>query len=100
MKPGWTRREFLKSTAALMVFESADIALGASSANSLPKRRLGKTDEMVSIVGSGSGTRFCPMPDEDEAQALLERASDLGITYVDSAASYTRTGIVRLRHNR
>jgi len=100
MKPGWTRREFLKSTAALMVFESADIALGAGSANSLPKRRLGKTGEMVSIVGFGSGTRFCSMPDEDEAQALLERAFDLGITYFDSAGSYTRKGIERLSEKR
>src|SRR5437870_4264667 len=100
MKPGWTRREFLKSTAALMVFESADIALGAGSANSLPKRRLGKTGEMVSIVGFGSGIRFCSMPDEDEAQALLERAFDLGITYFDSAGSYTRKGIERLSEKR
>ncbi len=40
------------------------------------------------------------MPDEDEAQALLERAFDLGITYFDSAGSYTRKGIERLSEKR
>src|SRR5919197_6676809 len=96
MKPTWTRREFLKSTAAVVALESTNIALGANSANTLPKRRLGKTGEMVSIIGFGSGSRFCSIPDEDAAQALLERAFDSGITYFDTAGSYTRKGIERL----
>src|SRR6059036_1944414 len=100
MKPDWTRQEFLKSTTTLIVFESADIALGAGSANSLPKRRLGKTGEMVSIVGFGSGTRFCSMQDEDAALVLLERAFELGVNYFDTAASYTRKGLERLSEKR
>jgi uncharacterized protein len=100
MTPHWTRREFLKSTAALMVLGAADSALGVSSSSSLPKRRLGKTGEMVSIIGFGSGTRFCSIPDEDAAQALLEQAFNLGITYFDTAGSYTRKGIERLSEKR
>jgi aryl-alcohol dehydrogenase-like predicted oxidoreductase len=100
MKPTWTRREFLKSTAAVVALGSTNIALGANSANSVPKRRLGKTGEMVSIIGFGSGARFCSMPDEAEAQALLERAFNLGITYFDTAGSYTRKGIERLSEKR
>jgi aryl-alcohol dehydrogenase-like predicted oxidoreductase len=98
MNSRWSRREFLKSTAAAMLFGSAEKALGA--AQSLPKRRLGKTGEMVSCIGFGSGTRFCSIPEEDAAQALLERALALGVSYFDTAGSYTRRGIERLSEKR
>lgn len=101
MKSRWSRRDFLKSTAALMALGAADEALGASpSRSALPKRRLGKTGEMVSCIGFGSGTRFCSIPDEDTAQALLERAFDLGISYFDTAGSYTRRPLERLSEKR
>lgn len=100
MKPRWSRRDFLKSTAALMALGAADRTLGASDTGSLSKRRLGKTGEMVSILGFGAGSRFCSMPDESAAQALLERAFDLGINYFDTSASYTRKGIERLSEKR
>ena len=102
MKSRWSRREFLKRTGALMVLGAAERALGASQSQSpsLPKRRLGKTGEMVSCIGFGSGTRFCSIQDEDAAQALLERAFDLGITYFDTAGSYTRRPLERLSEKR
>jgi aryl-alcohol dehydrogenase-like predicted oxidoreductase len=100
MKPRWTRREFLTTTVTAIAVGAADIGLGADSSIFLPKRRLGKTDEMVSIVGLGAGARFCSMPDENQAQALLERALHLGITYFDTAGSYTRKGIERLSEKR
>ncbi len=69
-----------------MALGAADGALGASpSQSALPKRRLGKTGEMVSCIGFGSGTRFCSIQEEDAAQALLERAFALGINYFDTA---------------
>ncbi|MBI2363513.1 MAG: aldo/keto reductase [Deltaproteobacteria bacterium] len=98
MKSRWSRREFLKSTAAAMFFGAAEKALGATQ--SLPKRRLGKTGEMVSCIGFGSGTRFCSIPEGDAAQALLERALALGVSYFDTAGSYTRRGIERLSEKR
>ena len=101
MKSRWSRRDFLKSTATLMALGAADGALGASpSQPALPKRRLGKTGEMISCIGFGSGTRFCSIQDEDAAQALLERAFDLGITYFDTAGSYTRRPLERLSEKR
>lgn len=66
----------------------------------LPKRRLGKTDEMVSCIGFGCGTRFCSIQDDNEAQALLERAFALGVNYFDTASSYTRRPIERLSEKR
>jgi len=98
MNSRWSRRDFLKSTAAAMFFSGAEKALGATQ--SLPKRRLGKTGEIVSCIGFGSGTRFCSIPEEDAAQALLERALALGVSYFDTAGSYTRRGIERLSEKR
>jgi uncharacterized protein len=101
MKSRWSRREFLKSTTAAVVLGAAEKALGASqSLSALPKRRLGKTGEMVSCIGFGSGTRFCSIQDEDVAQALLERAFALGINYFDTAGSYTRRPLERLSEKR
>jgi aryl-alcohol dehydrogenase-like predicted oxidoreductase len=99
MKTRWSRRDFLKSTTAAVMLGAAEKALGAT-ANSLPKRRLGKTGEMVSCIGFGLGSRYCSIPDEDAAQALLERAFVLGVTYFDTSASYTRRGIERLSETR
>jgi aryl-alcohol dehydrogenase-like predicted oxidoreductase len=102
MKLRWSRREFLKTTTATVVLGAAEKALGATVAQValLPKRRLGKTGEMVSILGFGSGSRFCSIEDEDAAQALLERALAFGINYFDTAGSYTRRPLERLSEKR
>ena len=99
-KTDWSRREFLKTTtAAVILGAAADKALSAMPAT-LPKRRLGKTGEMVSCIGFGCGTRFCSIESEDAARALLERAFTLGVNYFDTASSYTRRGIERLSEKR
>src|ERR1700755_646442 len=101
MKFRWSRREFLKSTTAAVVLGATESVPGASQSLSLlPKRRLGKTGEMVSCIGFGSGTRFCSIQDEDAAQALLQRAFALGINYFDTAGSYTRRPLERLSEKR
>jgi aryl-alcohol dehydrogenase-like predicted oxidoreductase len=99
MKSSWSRREFLKNTTVAVVLGAAEKALGATAA-SLPRRRLGKTGEMVSCIGFGAGSRYCSIPDEDAAQALLERAFALGINYFDTAGSYTRRPLERLSEKR
>ena len=99
MKSRWSRREFLKTTTAAVVLGAAEKTMGAV-AGSLPKRRLGKTGEMVSCIGFGSGTRFCSIEDESAAQSLLERAFTSGINYFDTAGSYTRRPIERLSEKR
>jgi aryl-alcohol dehydrogenase-like predicted oxidoreductase len=99
MKMRWSRREFLKTTTAAVVLGATEKAL-AAAASSLPKRRLGKTGEMVSCIGFGSGSRFCSIENEDAAQALLEKAFDFGVNYFDTAGSYTRRPIERLSEKR
>ena len=99
MESQWSRRQFLKTTAAAVVLGTAEKAMTAG-ASSLPKRRLGKTSAMISCIGFGSGTRFCSIESEDAAQALLERAFTLGINYFDTAGSYTRRPIERLSEKR
>lgn len=99
MKTRWSRREFLKTTTAAVVLGATEKAFGGA-ASSLAKRRLGKTGEMVSCIGFGSGTRFCSIPNEDDAQALLEKAFNFGINFFDTAGSYTRRPIERLSEKR
>ncbi|MFC1713837.1 aldo/keto reductase [Candidatus Poribacteria bacterium] len=86
------RREFLKAS-AVSVFSTGvvDHLYGASSAGqevSIPRRTLGKTGEMVSIIGFGGGSRFCRVKDEDEAIGLINLAIDMGINYFDTAPVY------------
>jgi uncharacterized protein len=102
MKSRWSRREFLRTTTAALVLGAAEETLGATTSKValLPKRRLGKTGEMVSVIGFGLGSRFCSIQDEDAAQALLERAFDLGINCFDTAGSYTRRPLERLSEKR
>jgi hypothetical protein len=77
-----SRREFLGALAATT-------AVGAEG-NALPTRVLGKTGQKVSILAFGCGSRFLMYKDEDASVEALNRALDLGITYVDTAYGYGR----------
>jgi Predicted oxidoreductases of the aldo/keto reductase family len=83
-----SRRRFLEGTAL------GGIAAGVSSAASkldkdkLPTRVLGKTGVPVSILAFGGGSRFLMYKDEDKALEAVNRALDLGITYMDTAYGY------------
>ncbi|MEI6047292.1 MAG: aldo/keto reductase [Bacteroidota bacterium] len=100
MKNQFTRRKFLQtaaiSTTAAMIPSIAGAATKAvgdySNAKSeeLPKRRLGRTNRMVSCLGFGAGSRYCNWVAEDEGrlQQHIDYAIKLGITYFDSARSY------------
>ncbi len=54
----------------------------------LPHRTLGQTGESVSILAFGGGSRFGMYKDEEAALDALNRALDLGITYIDTAHAY------------
>ncbi len=78
-----SRRQFLEAT-----------ALGGATASSLsgapaaiPTRVLGRTGQQVTVLAFGSGSRFL-MYKDDQAVEVLNRALDLGISYVDSAQTY------------
>jgi len=54
--------------------------------NGIPKRKLGKTGFEATVLGLG-GVTYNLLPDA-EAAALVSRAIDLGINYIDTAHSY------------
>jgi aryl-alcohol dehydrogenase-like predicted oxidoreductase len=55
----------------------------------IPKRRLGKTDMDVTILGLGGEGVLRTYDHEDEAYRLINRAIDLGINYFESARAYS-----------
>jgi uncharacterized protein len=100
MKNNFTRRKFIQTagiTATAAMLPSIDGVTGNPGANisdekpgELPKRRLGRTNRMVSCIGFGAGSRYCNWVAEDEGrlQQHIDYAIKLGITYFDSARSY------------
>ncbi len=78
-----SRRHFLETA---VVGATAANALAAG--DKMPMRVLGRTGVKVSILGFGGGSRFLMYKEEEKAGEALNRALDLGITYVDSAATY------------
>jgi predicted aldo/keto reductase-like oxidoreductase len=88
-----SRREFFENvglgaaaTTSLLLLK--DVAGADQSGNVLPSRALGRTGAKVSILAFGCGSRFLMYKDEDSATAILNRAIDLGITYLDTAYAY------------
>ena len=63
-------------------------ALGAGAGSKLPTRSFGKTGMEVSLLAFGSGSRFLMYQEEDLALQALNRAIELGITYIDTAHAY------------
>src|SRR5215831_1444506 len=88
-----SRREFLENmgvgaAAGTSLLLLKDLAGGLPENNVLPTRTLGHTGAKVSILAFGCGSRFLMYKDEDNATAILNRAIDLGITYLDTAYAY------------
>jgi predicted aldo/keto reductase-like oxidoreductase len=88
-----SRRDFLQASAAGAVTaavgtqlsgEGADQAnaAGKTEADVVPRRQLGRTKEMVSIINLGTA-RSCD-------QRLLNAAYDSGVRYLDTARKYMR----------
>jgi aryl-alcohol dehydrogenase-like predicted oxidoreductase len=80
-----SRRRFLEATGASAAVAAA---VRAEAGKPLPTRVLGKTGVRVSILAMGGGSRFLMYQDEDRALEALNRAFDLGITYMDTAYGY------------
>ena len=86
-----SRREFLErvTTAGVGLSLFPEFASAQPPITSpLPTRTLGRTGAQVSILAFGCGSRFLMYDDEENATAALNRAIDLGITYLDTAYSY------------
>ena len=88
-----SRREFLENVgvgaaAGTSLLLLKDIAGAESAKNVLPSRTLGRTGAKVSILAFGCGSRFLMYKAEDTANEILNRAIDLGISYLDTAYAY------------
>jgi predicted aldo/keto reductase-like oxidoreductase len=59
-----------------------------SEKNLIPKRLLGKTGAVVSILGLGGEGLLRTYGQGQEAASLIHRAIDLGLTYFESARAY------------
>jgi aryl-alcohol dehydrogenase-like predicted oxidoreductase len=80
------RREFLKSAALSAAALAASDSLHASPTHPIPRRRLGKTGEELSIIGFGG---IVVMNEEaPEARNIVAEAVDRGVNYFDVAPSY------------
>src|SRR5262245_53836838 len=63
-------------------------AQDAPGTGTLPKRRLGKTGEMVSMLGLGGFHIGKPVLDDEAAIQLMRRAIDSGLTFMDNCWDY------------
>jgi predicted aldo/keto reductase-like oxidoreductase len=89
-----SRRAFLKGTGVLggaALLAPRILAAGATSAEGLARRVLGRTKEEVSVLALGTWpSGKCKTVDMDQAVRIVEEALDLGINYVDSARAYDK----------
>jgi len=83
-----SRRSFLGTTALGSLAANAAFGAEISKNGALPTRVLGRTGARVSILAMGGGSRFLMYKEEDKALEALNRAFDLGITYMDTAYGY------------
>jgi hypothetical protein len=87
MAPDITRREFVK----LGVTGATALAAGVQvtdAASPMPERPLGRTGHDVRLFSLG-GQAAIEQPDtHDVSMAIINRAIDLGVNYIDSAAGY------------
>jgi uncharacterized protein len=85
-----SRREFCGAAAAALLGNT--LPSWADDPKRLPRRVLGNTKAQVSILGLGT-VQIGQMSNEKEAVALVNRAIDLGVTYIDTAPGSTRQAL-------
>ena len=92
------RRQFIKevgvATAGVMLHQTlpaeTDSASGGKSetkSGEVPRRRLGRTGEMLSIMGIGGHT-LALAPNEEESLRIVHEAIEGGINFMDNAWEY------------
>ena len=88
--PQLTRRKFVKLAAATTIVVGAgSLASAGTSDGGMPYRTLGRTGERISAIGLG-GYHIGKQADEQESIALIRRAIDGGITFMDNCWDYNR----------
>ena len=84
----FTRREFVKVGTA----GAAAVALAGrerpTRAAAMPERSLGRTGHRVRLFSLGGQATLEKPGTHDESVAIINRAIDLGVNYIDTAAAY------------
>src|SRR5512140_3372454 len=95
-----TRRTFLKTSGAATAVLVAQGMAGRTSAAmpplpdnpatnaAMPTRNLGRTGYRVGVFSLGGQAAVEQPNNEDAAVAIVEKALDLGVNYIDTAAQY------------
>ncbi len=86
-----SRREFLQAGAAAIAVVGLAGAAGPEGTNAggIPLRPLGKTGEMVTLLGLGGHSATNPkLLSEEQSLALIQRAVDEGIHFMDNCWDY------------
>jgi uncharacterized protein len=83
-----TRREFVKIGAA---GAAATLVTGAAAAAPMPERPLGRTGHAVRLFSLGGQATLEKPGTRDASLAIINRALDLGVNYIDTAAAYGRS---------
>jgi predicted aldo/keto reductase-like oxidoreductase len=93
----FTRRQFLgTSVATTLVAGLIKNQSQAQSHNDIPRRALGRTGEMVSMVGLG-GYHLGTQSDEQESVRIIRTALDSGMNFLDNCWDYNNgTSEVRM----
>ena len=88
-----SRRQFLENVglgaaAGSSLLLLKDVAGALPASGQIPTRTLGRTGAKVSILAFGCGSRFLMYKEEEAATEILNRAIDMGISYLDTAYAY------------
>lgn len=86
------RRTFLKgvtAAAAGLALRPDSTALAAEATAGIPRRKLGRTGKMLSIIGMGGHT-LALAPEERESIQMVHDAIDAGVNFMDNAWDYNR----------
>jgi aryl-alcohol dehydrogenase-like predicted oxidoreductase len=85
-----SRRGFLGAAGTILLGNTLPVWSGTAR---LPQRTLGRTDVRVPILGLGT-VALGNLSDQKQAVAFLNRAIDLGVTFIDTAPGSTRQAII------
>jgi aryl-alcohol dehydrogenase-like predicted oxidoreductase len=90
-----SRRDFMRvgSAGTALLLGNALPSWGIGATAKLPQRPLGKRGVQVPILGLGT-VAVGNLADKNAAVALIHKAIDLGVTYIDTAPARTRIAVM------
>jgi aryl-alcohol dehydrogenase-like predicted oxidoreductase len=93
-KRKFTRRDFVKvgasGAAAFAIGCKSALGAGSNAATPMPERPFGRTGYNVRLFSLGGQATLERSGTHDESIAIINRAIDLGVNYIDTAAAYGR----------